>query len=369
MHVVGLMLHPERDCGGAVASVLDWADQRGIEVLGIDSELSRLACSANPVSPEELKQRADLLVSMGGDGTMLRAMRLADRQRFPVLGVNLGKLGFLAEVDVPDLPAALSAIDDHSYTTEPRLALDAVIADRTITAFNDVVCVRFPGHKTASVAVHAAGHPFVSYAADAIVVATPTGSTAYSFSAGGPIVSPALECLVVTPVAPHSAYNRGLVISTGDQLALEILPGSGRLAVEADGIAATDVGPGDRIELTPRPGAAHVVRLGHTTFYQRAKRKLRLTDSAEIPATFGDEGEMAEHAAAVRDLPARPPRQRAALAPVAHRGKLGRLPAAPAGTRRARARRRLRAGHDHRGPGRPGAVWRGRRHRRGRRRA
>jgi NAD+ kinase len=356
MHVVGLMLHPERDCGGAVASVLDWADQRGIEVLGIDSELSRLACSANPVSPEELKQRADLLVSMGGDGTMLRAMRLADRQRFPVLGVNLGKLGFLAEVDVPDLPAALSAIDDHSYTTEPRLALDAVIGDRTITAFNDVVCVRFPGHKTAAVSVRAAGHPFVSYAADAIVVATPTGSTAYSFSAGGPIVSPALECLVVTPVAPHSAYNRGLVISTGDQLALEILRGSGRLAVEADGISATDVGPGDRIELTPRPGAARVVRLGHTTFYQRAQRKLRLTDSAEIPATFGDGEGIAEHVA-VGDLPARPPRQRAALAPVAYRGELGRVPAWSALARGARARRRVRPGHDYRRPGRFGAVW------------
>src|SRR3984893_12970436 len=164
MHVVGLMLHPERDCGGGVASVLDWADQRGIEVLGIDSELSRLACSANPVSPEELKQRADLLVSMGGDGTMLRAMRLADGQRFPVLGVNLGKLGFLAEVDVPDLPAALSAIDDRSYTTEPRLALDALVGERVITAFNDVAFVRFPGQKIAAVAVRAAGHRFVSYA-------------------------------------------------------------------------------------------------------------------------------------------------------------------------------------------------------------
>ena len=103
---------------------------------------------------------------------------------------------------------------------------------------------------------------------------------------------------MVTPVAPHSAYNRGLVISTGDQLALEILRGSGRLAVEADGIASADVGPGDRIELTPRPGAARVVRLGHTTFYQRAQRKLRLTDSAEIPATFGDGGR----------LPSMPPR-------------------------------------------------------------
>jgi NAD+ kinase len=369
MHVVGLVLHPERDCGGAVASMLDWADQRGIEVLGIDTELSRLACSATPVSADELRQRADLLVSMGGDGTMLRAMRLADRQRFPVLGVNLGKLGFLAEVDVPQLPDALSAIDEHTFTTEPRLAVDAIIGDQVITAFNDIACNRFPGRKTAAIEVRAAGQPFVSYAADAIVVATPTGSTAYSFSAGGPIVSPAIDCLVVTPVAPHSAYNRGLVLAASDQLRLDILPSSGRLAVEADGIGSAEVGPGDRIELVPRPGAARVVRLGHTTFYQRARRKLRLTDSAEIPVTFGDGEEPARRVAAVRDLPARPPRQRAALAPVAHRGELGRVPAGPPGARHARSRRGLRPGHDHRGPGRPAARWPRHRDRRRRRRA
>src|SRR5579872_5180371 len=282
MHVVGLMLHPERDCGGAVASVLDWADQRGIEVLGIDTELSRLACSANPVSPEELRERADLLVSMGGDGTMLRAMRLADRQRGPVLGVNLGKLGFLAEVDVPDLPAALSAIDNQEFTIESRLAVDAVLGDQVVTAFNDVAFVRFPGRPTAVIAVRAAGHPFVSYAADAVVVATPTGSTAYSFSAGGPIVSPSVEALVVTPAAPHSAYNRGLVLSVTDTVTLEVLPGSGQLAVEVDGQVAGHVGPGDALEIDARPAAARVVRLGRTTFYQRARRKLRIADSAEI---------------------------------------------------------------------------------------
>jgi NAD+ kinase len=289
MHVVGLVLHPDRDCGGAVASVLDWADRRGIQVLGIDTEIARLACTAFPVTADELRERADLLVSMGGDGTMLRAMRLADRQRFPVLGVNLGKLGFLAEVDVPDLPAALSAIDAHDYAVEPRLAVDAVIGDRVITAFNDVVFVRYPGRKTAAIAVRADGPRFVSYAADALVVATPTGSTAYSFSAGGPIVSPAVEALVVTPVAPHSAYNRGLVIAVGDQLALDVLPGSGRLAVEADGVLCATVEPGDTIDLAPRPGAARVVRLGRTTFYERARRKLRLTDSAEIAVTWGQE--------------------------------------------------------------------------------
>ncbi len=286
MRVVGMVLHPERDCSGAVRSILDWAARRQIQVLGLATEMRRIACTAESVSAEELRRRADLVVSLGGDGTMLRAMRLADRQRSPVLGVNLGKLGFLAEVDVPDLADALSAIDSHEFTTEPRLAVDALVGDQLITAFNDIAFVRFPGQKTAAIAVEAAGRPFVSYAADAIVVATPTGSTAYSFSAGGPIVSPAVEALLVTPAAPHSAYNRGLVVSVDDKLTLNILPTSGRLAVEADGNVATNVEPGDRIELQPRPGAAYVVRLGQTTFYERVRRKLRLSDSAEIPVSW-----------------------------------------------------------------------------------
>ena len=288
MHTAGLVLHPRRDSVAAVNAVLDWAKDRGIEILGIEDELRRLRCAAIGVTPAELGRRSDLLVSLGGDGTMLRAMRLADRQRAPVLGVNLGKLGFLAEVDVPDLPDALTAIDEHRFTIEPRLALDAVVGERGVTAFNDVAVVRVPGDGSAVVAVRVAGHPFVSYAADAVVVATPTGSTAYSFSAGGPITSPEVEALLVTPAAPHSAYNRGVVLSVHDELSLEVLPASGRLAVEVDGRVAGYVSPGDLIELRGRPSAARVVRLGRTTFYERARRKLRLTDSAEIPADWRD---------------------------------------------------------------------------------
>jgi NAD+ kinase len=285
MHSVGVVLHPERDSAEAVTAILDWAKQRSIEVLGIVSELSRLRCAATGVTPAELGRRSDLIVSLGGDGTMLRAMRLADRQRAPVLGVNLGKLGFLAEIDVPELPDALSAVDAHEYTIEPRLAVDALLGDQVMTAFNDIAVVRQPGQSSARVAIRVDDEPFVSYAADAVVVATPTGSTAYSFSAGGPIVSPSVEALLVTPAAPHSAYNRGLVLSVNDTLALDILPGSEQLAVEVDGQVAVYVAAGDRIDLQPRPAAARVVRLGRTTFYERARRKLRLTDSAEIPAS------------------------------------------------------------------------------------
>jgi NAD+ kinase len=283
MHSVGLVLHPRRDSAAAVTAVLDWAGNRGIGIFAIAEEVERLDCAAVAVTPAELGQRSDLLVSLGGDGTMLRAMRLADGQRAPVLGVNLGKLGFLAEVDVPDLPDALTAIDGKQFTIEPRLAVDATLDGRTVTAFNDVAVVRVPGDGSAVVAVRVAGQQFVSYSADAVIVATPTGSTAYSFSAGGPITSPSVEALLVTPAAPHSAYSRGVVLSVQDTVCLDLLPTSGRLAVEVDGEVKGYVGPGDRVELRARPSAAQVIRLGMTTFYQRARRKLRLTDSAEIP--------------------------------------------------------------------------------------
>lgn len=284
MHTIGLVLHPQRDSAEAVEAVLGWAAGNGAQVLGVGDEIRRLNCAATAVSAVELGRRSDLLVSLGGDGTMLRAMRLADRQRAPVLGVNLGKLGFLAEVDVPELPRALSAIDRHDFTTEPRLAIDATIGSATVTAFNDVAVVRVPGQGGAVVAVHVDGQPFVSYAADAVIAATPAGSTAYSFSAGGPIMSPSVEALLITPAAPHSAYNRGVVLSVTDSVTLELLPSSGRVAIEVDGLVSCYADAGQGIDLLARPGGARVVRLGHTTFYQRARRKLRITDSAEIPA-------------------------------------------------------------------------------------
>jgi NAD+ kinase len=283
MHIIGVVLHPQRDSAAAVDAMLGWAANNGAQILGVGDEIMRLNCKATAVSAQELGRRSDLLVSLGGDGTMLRAMRLADGNRAPVLGVNLGKLGFLAEVDVPNLPEALSAIDRKDFTIEPRMAVDAVVGTTKVTAFNEVAVVRIPGEGSAVVAVRVAGQPFVSYAADAVIVATPTGSTAYSFSAGGPIISPSVEAMLVTPAAPHSAYNRGVVLSVQDAVTLELLPTSGRLAVEVDGRLSCYANPGQSIDLRSRPGGARVVRLGRTTFYQRARRKLRITDSAEIP--------------------------------------------------------------------------------------
>ncbi|GII65478.1 NAD kinase [Sphaerisporangium krabiense] len=280
---VGLVLHPQRDSKEAIDVIVEWARTRKVTVLGLPDEVGRIDCSAEAVGPDALVERADLVVSLGGDGTMLRTMRLLAGRSTPVLGVNLGRLGFLAEIDVEELQPALSAIDNHEFTVEPRMAVRASLPDgRQVTAFNDIALVRIPGDRLAAVAISVEGDPFVRYSSDAVIVATSTGSTAYNFSAGGPIVSPRVEGFLVVPAAAHSTFNRALVLSADEHVALELLPSSGQLAVEVDGAVHGRLSSGDRVTVTAVRGAGHVVRLGTTTFYERARRKLRVTGSAEV---------------------------------------------------------------------------------------
>jgi NAD+ kinase len=287
IRAIGLVLHPRRNCVTVIETITEWARARDTEVIGLAEEVTDRANGlVKPVTEAELGEQADLVVSLGGDGTMLRALRMCVERQTPVLGVNLGRLGFLAEVDIPELDDALSAIDEHRYTVESRTGLCAVINGSEAIAFNDIALVRVPGHGMTEVLLHVEGHPFVEYAADAVVVATPTGSTAYNFAAGGPIVSPRAEGLLVTPAAPHSAFNRALFLSHGEKLALEVMPSSGEVAVEADGRLMGQVPPGTMIDLRALPGAARVVRLGKTTFYQRTQRKFRLIGSATTEPTW-----------------------------------------------------------------------------------
>jgi NAD+ kinase len=173
-------------------------------------------------------------------------------------------------------------VGDGNYEIEVRTALDAAIGPQRLTAFNDIVVVRVPGEGTADIDLSVEGHHFVSYAGDAVIVSTPTGSTAYNFSAGGPIVAPSVPGILVTPSAPHSVFNRSVMIDHRHTLSLRILPTSGRLAVEVDGMVAAHVAAGDNVELTARADGSHVVRLGRTTFYQRAQRKLGVASSTEL---------------------------------------------------------------------------------------
>ncbi len=283
---LGMVLHPLREIAEPVERILTWANSHHVSVLGLKGEIARLSCRAVAVSEDQMAERADLLVALGGDGTVLRAMRLGARNAVPVLGVNLGKLGFLAEVDVADLGSALTAISENRFAVEERAALDVVIGDERFMAFNDVVVVRVPGEGNADVELAVQGTYFVSYAADAVIVATPTGSTAYNFSAGGPIIDPSIRAIVVTPSSSHSVFNRSIIIDPSHSLRLKIMPSSGRLAVEVDGQVAMFVVAGDTITVTSHADAARVVRLGNTTFYERARRKLGITGPTELPSPF-----------------------------------------------------------------------------------
>jgi NAD+ kinase len=294
VHTVGLVLHPERDSRVAVDTIIGWAGRRSGTVLGQPEEIGRIDCGAVAADAAALAERADLLVSLGGDGTMLRSMRLAAGAArtdgaaeaagaaTPVLGVNLGRLGFLAEIDVDGLADALTSIDEHRYQVEPRMAVRMCLpGGQVVTAFNDIALVRMPGDGLAAVEVTVQGEPFVRYAGDAVIVATSTGSTAYSYSAGGPIVSPAVEGYLVVPAAAHSTFNRAIMLSADEDVDLALLPTSGTLAVEVDGRIAAQLKAGDRLQVTASRDAARVVRLGGTTFYERARRKLRVSGSAE----------------------------------------------------------------------------------------
>jgi NAD+ kinase len=279
---VGMVLHPLRETAEPVNRILAWAEAHQVTVVGLKAEIERLNCRAVAVSESEMADRADLLVALGGDGTVLRAMRMAAGRDVPVLGVNLGKLGFLAEVDVADLSAALTAISEGIFSIEGRAALDILIGAERFSAFNDLVVVRVPGEGNADVELAVEGIYFVSYAADAVIVSTPTGSTAYNFSAGGPIVDPSVGAIVVTPSSSHSVFNRSIIVNPTQFLSLTLMPSAGRLAVEVDGRVATQVAAGDTLTVTSRDDAARVVRLGNTTFYERARRKLGITGPAEL---------------------------------------------------------------------------------------
>jgi NAD+ kinase len=281
---VSLVLHPRRDVTKAVEYVEQWALDAGIALAGADDP--RLPSTARRCERSELAQECDLVLALGGDGTMLGAVRLAAPLGVPVLGVNLGRLGYLTEVDGEKLPKALKAVAAGAYAVEDRSALSASwqengdACDRE--AYNDVVLSRVPGRGQAALALHIDGQLLVRYASDGVIAATPSGSTAYSFAAGGPIVSPQTRAMIVTPDAAHGLFNRAVVLGDDERLGIEVLPTSAPVAVEVDGQLVTEVEPGWTMEVAIADLTARVVRLGEAGFAERARRKLGITDPAGL---------------------------------------------------------------------------------------
>ena len=230
-----------------------------------------------------------LVVSLGGDGTMLRAVQTVAGLAVPIIGVNLGRLSYLTDVD----PLALElALDRWSvgaarglWRIEERLMLDVSVpcapdqpdAARRWLALNEAVIERHePGH-TLRVRVAIEGETFTSYAADALIVATPTGSTAYSMSARGPIVTPTHRALLLTAVAPHMLFDRSLVLEPTERLTLELLePRPAVLTI--DGRLVCPLQPGEQVEVAAADTAAQLVRFGTQRFHQLLKAKFGLAD-------------------------------------------------------------------------------------------
>jgi NAD+ kinase len=281
---LSLVLHPRRDVSDAVAIVREWSDANGVMLRALDDD--RLPDSIARCDDGQLAQNCDLVLSLGGDGTLLGALRSAAPLGVPVLGVNLGRLGYLTEVDGQQLPEALDALASGSFAVEERFTLNAAWREdgqlREQVAYNDVVLSRVPGHGQAGLGLSVDGQLLVRYASDGVIAATPVGSTGYSFAAGGPIVSPQTRAMIVTPDAPHGLFNRAVVLGDDERLGVEILPNSAPVALEVDGQLMAEVQPGWSLEVAPNRWPALVVRLGSAGFAERARRKLGITDPAAL---------------------------------------------------------------------------------------
>lgn len=216
----------------------------------------------------------DAIVAIGGDGTVLRAAQLALPSAAPVFGVNTGRLGFLAEGEPEDAERIVEALAAGDYLITERMALSARLGGKTAVGLNDVVIEKSGSPKTASLAVSVDGEELTTYRADGLVVATPTGSTAYNLSAGGPLVDPALDALILTPVAPHTLFSRTLVFPPGRVLRFSVADRQ-PAGVAVDGNEMGVMGMGDSTTVSAG-GRVRFITLDSRSFPAALKRKFNL---------------------------------------------------------------------------------------------
>ena len=280
---LGLVLRPERDLDHALQRIGAWAAACAVTLVGLEGD-PRLPDEVERRPGDTLARGCDLVVALGGDGTVLGGMRLAAPHGVPVLGVNLGRLGYLTEVDAAHLGDALAALELGRYTVERRggLALAARDGIAAQVAYNDVVLTRVPGRGQAALALRIDGELLARYASDGVIAATPQGSTAYAFAAGGPLVSPRARGMIVMPDAPHGLFNRAIVLADGERLGIEILPTSAPVSIERDGQLLGHAERGATLEILASPDAACVARVHPGGFAERARRKLGITDPAGL---------------------------------------------------------------------------------------
>jgi NAD+ kinase len=275
---VALLLHPTRRESGELAQVArTWWDRHGYDVVDLADADARAGAAAGGL---------ELAISLGGDGTMLRTVELASPLGAPVLGVNLGRMGYLTEVEPAGLETAFKRFVGGDYTVAERMMLAVsvetaggrpVAATSKLVALNEAVLEKVaPGH-TIRFDLVIGGRPFLSYAADGLIVSTPTGSTAYNLSVRGPIVSPSLRAVVVTPISPHMLFDRSLVVEPDVEVSLRLTQGP-TAALVLDGSPALELRAGDTVTCRASEEPARIVTFGARDFHAILRAKFGLTD-------------------------------------------------------------------------------------------
>lgn len=281
--------HRRPEAVALVRDTLEWLGRSGHQAFVLEEDARACGLGEWSVSsPEDLP--IDLAVSVGGDGTMLRTLDLMCRWGLPVLGVNVGHLGYLTEVEPQDVRTAIEGFLAGKHHVEERMMIevDASSESRaeggavTLTlahrfAVNDVVVEKVASGHTARLEAVINGKPFLSYAVDAMIVATPTGSTAYNFSARGPVLSPTLEALLMTPVSAHMLFDRPLVLDGHEELELRVI-GREDAAVVVDGLHVATLGPGGSVICRKGKNPARLVTFAERDFREILKVKFGLAN-------------------------------------------------------------------------------------------
>lgn len=259
----------------------DWLAQRGISVV---LEEADGRARAGETSLEMQASPVDLVIALGGDGTLLRAARAVVGTEVPVLGVNLGRLGFLTAFPDTELEAGLEtvvggdALLDHRFTLRARISGSDDAMDDKLFALNDIVIHTSGAARVTPLTLHVGSgssrEEVGSFAADGVILATPTGSTAYSMSAGGPIIVPDVECIVVTPICPHSLAVRPLVIPASQEVSVSSLDPDAEHQVTVDGQVERALAASETVVVCREAHAVKLVRLPGQTFFGTLRRKL-----------------------------------------------------------------------------------------------
>ena len=274
---VGVVGHPGyRGLPEVLRGLSEVAPSLGLS-LGFEEELIEYAPDAHPIgSLDEI----DLLLTLGGDGTMLRAARLLAGRQVPMLGINLGRLGFLTACGVDEMDGAIRRVASGDFQTTRRMMLDVRALDsngeerQSWTALNDAVLHKGGFARVVGLRVSVDGELIAAYSADGLVIATPAGSTAYSLSAGGPIVVPTVESLVVTPISPHTLAIRPVVLPPTSEVIVQAVNAPDELLITVDGQVGTSFGPGESLSVRRSDNPVLLVRFAETTFFSRLRRKL-----------------------------------------------------------------------------------------------